>query len=112
DLIDKTELIDIHRDFRIEYAFQRLDDPGQLGVAEGRLQRRRLGFHVTDGVVHHRPVDIAHTAMSSLAVSFMALSIVCQASVAHFTRIGYWRTPARIIIRSAVSSSRSDRSAS
>src|SRR5262249_15638370 len=98
DVVDEPELVNVNGDFRIVDRVQGVDD-----AEAQRLQRVRLNAlrrHLAGLLRVFGPGRrVLHQSLSSLSVltppcrlSRAAMS-VCQERVAHFTRIGYSRTP-------------------
>src|SRR5882672_3022927 len=105
DVIDEPKLVNIDRDFRIVDRMQGLHDPeSQRFQFIGSERARRVCRRPLVGLLrlfrHGR--RILHHSLSSLSVLtvcalFRAAMSVCQERVAHFTRIGYSRTPDKTV---------------
>src|ERR1043166_4251935 len=76
DLVDESELVNIHRDLGIEDVTQRLDHLG--------LDHHRVGCRIGHEY---------HSVETASLFSWSAACSACQASVAHFTRVGNSHTP-------------------
>src|SRR5690606_3793521 len=105
------EIVNVHRDLRIEDGFQRLDHRVLGGDLLAFLQRRAgIGAKLAvlrgiEKAVHALWLHHHHYSVDTFSSPSSAAFIVCQARVAHFTRIGNCRTPASTCRRSIASAS-------
>src|SRR5215468_7776675 len=100
DVVDEPELVDIHGNLGVIDRVQGLDHAkpqrlDRIGIERPR-RRRRFGLLHVFGPGRRFLHDQSRSSLSVLTffcrLSSAAIS-VCQESVAHFTRIGYSRTP-------------------
>ena len=98
DVVDQAELVDVDGDLRVEDGAQRLDHALADRVGAARRARSRLPLgrgrpRSCRSLV--RFVHVAHSVVAGARLPCSAARSVCQASVAHFTRTGNSRTPAK-----------------